>query len=146
MEKTKTITVGDSNLRWVNEKAFYTRTDCATGAKIGHVANTLKYTKTENTEVVICHVGQNNIDEAEDYKEWEQTTTSQIGKLKKELLKFKKSIIVGVPPAPVCQRTEKSKEMRTKVNNQLRNIARDNPQVSYIQIEQQDEDEVDWVD
>ena len=34
----------------------------------------------------------------------------------------------------------------TYTYNQLRNIARDNPQVSYIQIDQQDEDEVDWDD
>jgi len=146
LEKTKTIMVCDSNLRWVNEKAFYTRTDCATGAKIGHVANTLKHTKKENAEVVICHVGQNNIDETEDHKEWERMLTSQIGKLRNEILKFKKSIIVGIPPAPVCQRTEKAKEMRTSANNQLRSIARDNAQVSFIQIDQQDEEEVDWDD
>ena len=83
-------------------------------------------------------MGQNNIDETEDNKEWERMVTSQIGKLKKELLKFKKSIIVGIPPAPVSQRTDKAKDMRTNINNQLRSIARANAQVCFVQIDQQD--------
>ena len=47
ISKTQSLLVGDSNLRRVNEKAFFTRTDCATGAKIGHIANTLDYVDKE---------------------------------------------------------------------------------------------------
>ena len=59
--KTKTLLIGDSNLRRVNEKAFYAKTDCATGAKIGHIANSLVWTSTGEHENVIIHAGQNNV-------------------------------------------------------------------------------------
>jgi len=69
--KIKSVLVGDSNLRHVNKKAFLTNTECATGAKIGHVANALKHIETDGIEVAICHVGQNNINDKQEMGEWE---------------------------------------------------------------------------
>ena len=54
-KETKTLMMGDSNMRRINEKAFYVKTDCATGAKIGHVANSLEWTTAGEHENIIIH-------------------------------------------------------------------------------------------
>jgi len=40
--RLKTLLIGDSNLRYVNEQAMYAQTDCAKGAKIGHIATKMR--------------------------------------------------------------------------------------------------------
>ena len=52
---TRTLMMGDSNMRRINEKAFYVKTDCATGAKIGHVANSLEWTTAGGHENITIH-------------------------------------------------------------------------------------------
>ena len=62
LEESTTLMVGDSNLRRVNEKAFKMTKDCATGAKIGHIANALSfYEADEKANEVIVLAGQNNV-------------------------------------------------------------------------------------
>ena len=147
--QSKTLLIGDSNLRRVNEKAFYAKTDCATGAKIGHIANALSWVGTGEQENIIILAGQNNVttDPKIDITEWEKQMKKEVKKLKPKLSKFKKSILVGVPPAPWCKKTEKTKVMRKKVNEELKQLTRDNLNISYIDIEQEDEDdEANWED
>ena len=60
--KANTLLIGDSNLRLVNEQAFFAKTDCATGAKIGHIANTLKHVNPAENNNLVVHAGQNNVD------------------------------------------------------------------------------------
>jgi hypothetical protein len=149
IEKTKTLLIGDSNLRRVNEKAFYTKTECATGAKIGHIANCLSFAEKDEHEVVIVHAGQNNVLQEDDVNnnDWKQQTLTEVNSLKNSLSKFKKAIVVGVPPAPWCKKTAKTIKMRTAINDALKNITRDNLHIQYVDIEQEDEDdESNWED
>ena len=146
LSKVKSVLVGDSNLRYTNEKAFFTRTECATGAKIGHTANAIKYLDTDKTNVVIVHTGQNNVDDKQDMGEWEKQVKEQIGKLKTQLERFDKAIIVGVPPAPVCEQTEKAANQRVRINKLLSELGRSNLNISFVQIEQEDDRETNWED
>jgi hypothetical protein len=149
LSKTQSLLIGDSNLRRVNEKAFFTRTDCATGAKIGHIANTLDYVSKEENKVVICHVGQNNViqDDTVSMSDWSKQTQYEVNALKSKLVEFEKAIVVGVPPAPWCKKNNRTMDMRKKVNNALKTLARDNLNIKYLDIEQEDEDdEANWED
>ena len=146
---SKTLIIGDSNLRRVNERAFYTKTDCAPGAKIGHVANSLLHTRKDEHEVVIVHAGQNNVlqDNNIDIEAWKTHTTTEVSSLEKQITKFKKSIIVGVPPAPWCKKSRQTIAMRQHINDSLRKVAHENLNIKYIDIEQEDQDDdANWED
>jgi hypothetical protein len=149
LNKATTLLVGDSNLRRVNEKAFFAKTDCATGAKIGHIANNLEYVNKEEHDLVCVHAGQNNVIDEEpiDMEVWQKQTQFEVSELKKNLKKFKNAIIIGVPPAPWCKKTMRTQEMRKKINNAFKSIARDDLNIKYVDIEQEDEDdEANWED
>jgi len=149
IQKTQTLMIGDSNLRRVNENAFYTKTDVATGAKIGHIANTLDFVKKDEHKVVVCHVGQNNVthDEKVSMEDWNRQTQKEIKSLKGQLTKFDTAIMVGVPPAPWCKKTKTTSEMRANINNAFKALARENMNIKYLDIEQEDEDdEANWED
>ena len=149
ISKVKTLLIGDSNLRRVNEQAFYAKTDCATGAKIGHISNSLEYVKKDEYEVVTVHAGQNNVlqDETVNMEEWGNQMQKEVNCLKNNLGKFKKSIIVGVPPAPWCKSTAQTKLMRTQINDAFRKVTRDNLNISFLEIEQETEDDdANWED
>ena len=149
LQKTQSLLIGDSNLRRVNENAFYAKTDCATGAKIGHIANTLDFVKKEESKIVICHVGQNNIthDDEVSMEDWSQQTQNEVKSLKEKLSKFETAVIVGVPPAPWCKKNKRTGEMRKKINNAFKALAHDNMNIKYVDIEQEDEDdEGNWED
>ena len=136
-------------MRRVNERAFYLKTDCATGAKIGHIANNLEYVEKEEHDLVCVHAGQNNVtqDESVDMEIWQKQLQYEVSELNKKLKKFKKAIIVGVPPAPLCKTNEKTNEMRKRINKSFKNIAHDNLNIKYVEIEQEDEDdEGNWED
>ena len=106
--------IGDSNLRRVNEKSIYAKTDVATGAKIGHIANSLDYVEKEEFETVIIHAGQNNIiqDESTNITEWTKQMQTEVNNIKSKVGKFKNAIVVGVPPAPWCKKNEQTVSMR----------------------------------
>ena len=148
MRKSNTLLVGDSNLRRVNQQAFYARTECAVGAKIGHISNTLDFVKKDEHQVIVCHVGQNNITQDDvNMKEWSKKVQGEVNSLKTNLTKFKSSIVVGVPPAPWCKKSEKTKEMRKTINEALKKISRENMNIRYLDIEQEeDDDEANWED
>ena len=59
--KANTLLIGDYNLRLVNDQAFFAKTDCATGAKNGHIANTLKDVNLAENNNLVVHAGQNNV-------------------------------------------------------------------------------------
>ena len=149
ISKVRTLMMGDSNMRRVNEKAFYTRTDCATGAKIGHIANSLEYVKKEDYDVVAVHVGQNNVLQDPDINmgDWQTQMEKEVTTLQSNLQKFNKSILVGVPPAPWCKATPKTAKMRGKINEALRKVTRENFNISFLDIEQEDDDDdANWED
>ena len=146
---TKTLMVGDSNMRRINEKAFYAKTDCATGAKIGHVANSLEWTAASEHENVIIHAGQNNvsIDPKVEINTWEKKMKDEVTKLENQVKNFKNVLLVGVPPAPWCRKTDKTKLMRKKVNKALQGMT-SNPKIKFLEIEQStdDDDDANWED
>ena len=119
-----TFVVGDSNLRRLNEKSLRAKTDCATGAKIGHVANTLSFEEGHYDHIII-HAGQNNVDVNPDtnLEEWEAQTNYEITQLKSQLVKpienGTKVVVVGISNSPWCEYTAKSKKMKKSVNRQL---------------------------
>ena len=140
LQRSNTLFIGDSNLRRVNEKGFYFKTDCASGAKIGHVANSLHFTKEDEYDNVIVHVGQNNIDADPqvDINKWETQVKKEVTSLNSKLTKFKTAVVVGVPPAPICNTSLKTKSMRTKVNAALKSI--ETKKIRFVEIEHDDED------
>jgi len=143
LQRTNTLFIGDSNLRRVNEKGFFFKSDCASGAKIGHVANSLHFTKEDEYNNVIVHVGQNNIDTDPqvNMKIWETQVKKEVTSLRTKLTKFKKAVVVGVPPAPICNKSEKTKTMRTKVNEALKGMtAGSNNKIRFVGIEHEDND------
>jgi len=84
---------------------------------------------------------------------WEKQMKNEVGHLKNQLKRFKKSIVIGVPPAPWCRRTEASQEMRTKINKALKDLTRDLINSQYVIAEdycpsypEKDLDEVLWKD
>ena len=136
-------------MRRVNERAFFAKTDCATGAKIGHIANNIEFIDKSEYELICVHAGQNNVtqDEAVDMEAWKKQTQHEVSKLKNSLTKFKNAILVGVPPAPWCKKTATTQEMRKKINTAFKKIAHDNLNIKYIDIEQEDEDDdANWED
>ena len=149
ISNTKTLLIGDSNLRRVNEKAFYAKSDCATGAKIGHIANAIGWVNGDEFDNGIVLAGQNNVltDPNTEMKGWEIQMKKEVKKLKSKLVVFKKTVLVGVPPAPWCKKSEKTEEMRKKVNDELKKMTRDNLNIRFVEIEQEDEDdEANWED
>jgi hypothetical protein len=87
------------------------------------------------------------LEEAVNIVEWTNQTQAEVNSLKSKLNKFNNAIVVGVPPAPWCKKSEKTEDMRKKINSALRKIARDNMKIKYVDIEQEDEDdESNWED
>ena len=79
--------------------------------------------------------------------EWSKQMQGEVTKLKSNISKFKKAILVGVPPAPWCKKSETTRSMRTQINNALKKVTRDNLNIKYIDVEQEEEeDESNWED
>ena len=87
VEQKRSLLIGDSNLRRVNKCAFYAKTDCATGAKIGHIANSLSFVDKNYHYVVIVHAGQNNVlqEESVDVPEWQNKMQLEVKTLQSKL-------------------------------------------------------------
>ena len=64
-ENTKTIIVGDSNLKLVNSDAILADVICSSGAKVGHINNILKTENLEKYENIVVLAGVNNIPSAQ---------------------------------------------------------------------------------
>jgi len=58
---TKTLVMGDSNLKQVNSNALLADVVASSGAKIGHLANQLKHEKLEGYNNIVIFAGINNI-------------------------------------------------------------------------------------
>ena len=68
-------------MRWVEEDSLTSDVTCIPGARIGHVANQLTVTDSENRDTIILVAGCNNINDAimekEQLDEWEQQTSKE---------------------------------------------------------------------
>ena len=69
---------------------------------------------------MIVHAGQNNVlqEDSVDIPEWQNQMQLEVKALKSKLSKFKKSVVVGVPPAPSCKKSTKTKILKSKSHNE----------------------------
>ena len=122
---TKTIMIGDSNFRCVNENGVMASVTAVTGGKIGHICNQVKFENVEKMENIILSAGQNCINDVEelDQKFWEARTLAEMSTAEKVingLLKEGKNVfMVSVPPAPCTQTSTRTKGARNFINKHL---------------------------
>ena len=128
---TKTLFVGDSNLKLVNSDAILADVVSSSGAKVGHITNILNTEKLENYENIVVLAGINNIPSAqttfEDSSVFEQTK-KEIDQLSDTLephVKLgRKVVIVKIPDAPHCRQSQKAVQLRNRVNKQFDSAAK----------------------
>ena len=147
--KIKTLLVGDSNLRHVNEQATTSVTRVATGAKIGHSANVLRFEEPTNYENVVVHAGGNNIVQGDvTFAVWENQVRYETEQLHQQLSRFPGSkIIVGVANSGQATASEQATKMRDHINTELQNLQSTLDNAKFLQVDDDlgDEEEA-WVD
>jgi len=105
--ETETIIIGDSNLKRVNSNAILADVVSSSGAKIGHIANQMKFESIENYKNIVVFCGVNNIpamhDAIDSDKLWNQVQTEithlEIN-LKPHVTEGRNVMITPVPNAP----------------------------------------------
>ena len=123
---TKTLIVGDSNLKLVNGDAILADVISSSGAKVGHINNILKNENLNAYENIVVLAGLNNIPSAqvtfEENTVFDQTK-EEIDQLSDTLDPFVKQgknvILVNVPDTPHCRQSQKSVQLRNRINKQL---------------------------
>ena len=91
--ETKTLIIGDSNLKLVNSKAILADVVTSSGAKIGHISNQLQFENVENYDNIVVFAGVNNIsgpNERVDEKGMTKQVESEMKALETELAKHVK--------------------------------------------------------
>lgn len=122
-ELTETVFVGDSNLRHLNENAILADGVCMSGAKIGHVANQLKFQELEKRSCVVISAGTNNIvrdlSEAE-FQDWNTQLTGEVkfleADIKANITGKQKSVIITEVPALPFIKSKMQKKQRSSIN------------------------------
>jgi hypothetical protein len=125
-ENTKTMIVGDSNLKLVNSDAILADVISSSGAKVGHVNNILKSENLERYDNIVVMAGINNIPSAQvSFEEGTvfEKTKEEINALAETLdplvKKGKNIILVSIPDAPHCRQSQKSVQLRNRINKHL---------------------------
>ena len=124
-EKNKTVMVGDSNFRCINENGVMASVTAVTGGKIGHIVNQVSFENISKIENIILSAGQNCINDADelDQKFWEARTVAEIAvtetSLNKLLAKGKNVFMLSVPPAPCTQTSDRKRKAREFINKQI---------------------------
>ena len=127
-DNTKTVMIGDSNLRCINERGVMASVTSITGGKIGHMVNQLQYENLDNYENVVLSAGQNCINDIEimDKSVWENRTQNEISRyataVTNLMKKGKKVFILSVPPAPCTQKSKMKKSGRDFINKGLADL------------------------
>ena len=82
---TKTVMIGDSNIRCVNENRMMASVTAVTGGKIGHISNQIEFEDLGKIDTVIMSAGQNCTNDADDIeqKSWETRTHVKISRAEK---------------------------------------------------------------
>jgi len=122
---TKTIMIGDSNFRCVNENGVMASVTAVTGGKIGHICNQVKFENIDKMENIILAAGQNCTNDADELTQefWEARTLAEISKtetvVNSLIDKGKNVIMLSVPPAPCTQTSKRKQEARNFINKSL---------------------------
>ena len=79
-DNNKTVMVGDSNFRCINENGVMASVTAVTGEKMGHKCNQLNFENITKTENIIHSAGQNCTNDADelDQKFWEARTVAVV--------------------------------------------------------------------
>lgn len=130
IKNTNTLIVGDSNLRHVNEKAIFAKTNAASGAKIGHISNVLENTDLSSYTNVVINAGQNNVntDTQVNVDKWQKQTKAEILQMQKHVTELsangKQTRFIAVPNSPVTKSTDKAQKMTKFINNELEELSK----------------------
>ena len=125
LENSKTVLIGDSNFRCVNERGVMASVTAVTGGKIGHICNQTNFENLEKIENVVLSAGQNCLNDVEEVEKenWEQRTTKEVYKLEttvKGLVDEGKQVFLfPVPPVPMATASKVSKEARSFINKKI---------------------------
>ena len=146
----KTPFFGDSNLRHIDQLGTTATVHSATDAKIGHVANALKFEEVEKFENILIHVGQNNIiDENKiNFAQWENQIRSEITHLTQQLQRGKGNTkIIEVPESLAATVSPQAKKMRNLINEELKGVVNILDNAEYITVNAEVGDDEDaWTD
>ena len=125
-QDTKTLFAGDSNLKLVNADSILADVVCSSGAKVGHIANILNNEKLEVYNNIVILAGINNIPSAQ--TSFEENVVFEQTKEEMDLLSEtlephvklgKTVVIVTIPDAPHCRQSQKSVQLRNRINKQF---------------------------
>ena len=130
-EKCINFTVSDSEFRHANQKALFSDTNVASGAKIGHIANVLENTDLLGYKNIIVNAGLNNmmLNCNTNIEKWQAQLTQEVGKLKKVLKTCatdgKNIRVIPVPDVPITKSTSKAKNMQKIINSDLSDMVKE---------------------
>ena len=129
-QETKTLIIGDSNLKQVNSNALLADVVASSGAKIGHVCNQLQHEKLEAYQNIVIFAGINNIpgpnenvDEPAVWSQIEKEMHAMEKQLAPQVEKGKTILLTQVTQAPHT-RSPRNATLRTKINNEYVNMAK----------------------
>ena len=127
--ETKTIIIGDSNLKQVNSNALLADVVSSSGAKIGHICNQLRHEKIDKYENIVIFAGVNNIppshenvDEVALWKQIEGEMDCLENQLAEHVNKGKNVFLTQVTQARHTSSPRASK-LRDKINKRYGSMA-----------------------
>jgi len=149
----KTLMIGDSNLRHVDQIGTTAKVCASTGAKLGHTANAMRFEQLEKYEYLVIHSGANNISCKPDIdiKAWETQLRFEVQQLAAQIspLDSKKvqTVLVSIPKSELSSTSKQTETMRTTINTELQSIAQTHNNVSVVEIDDDLNGEIDaWAD
>ena len=122
--ETKTLILGDSNLKQVNSNALLADVVASSGAKIGHLCNQLKHEKLDNYDNIVIFGGINNIpgpnENVDESVMWKQIS-NEMKSLENELshqVKSGKNIFLTQVTMAKHTQTPRASNLRQKINKE----------------------------
>ena len=73
------------------------------------------------------------VDMEKEKETWEKDMKEQVNKFKDKVNSFDNVVLVGVPPAPSCMKTDKTRTTGEKVNKELNSLT-ENTKDRYVPI------------
>ena len=128
-KETKTLILGDSNLKLVNANAILADVTASSGAKIGHITNQMDFEKMEKYENVVLMVGVNNVPGQNDRGD-ENSYNKQIDvemkaletELSKHVKKGKNVYLTQVANPKHVRNSQRGVNIRTKINKDFHDM------------------------
>jgi len=130
-ENTKTLIIGDSNLKLVNSEAILADVISSSGAKVGHINNIMKTENMDNYDNIVVMAGINNIPSAQ--TSFEESTVfdktkeemNDLGELLEPHVKMGKNVVlVNIPNPPHCRQSQKAVQLRNRLNKLQADMAK----------------------